>query len=475
SSGLALVAALALVAGCSSGEGVAPDAGELRDAAVLDVGVRDGAADPDASGADAAPDASAPRDAEARDATPDDAGAFDPGPEPADVLRPIAGELTILQLDIPAGAALALGESAIIVGPDGTLVLVDVGNGSHDDDVRDVVRALNTRDLVPARGFAARSPMQVEWIVITHFHGDHFGALEDLFSGREPIELVHGLVHRGFVDLGDGANAGDFAAFCALLRGPLAQRDVPLCTSPATPSTCALDAPGAPFAADACPGLSLGDLLDPSDDGATYLPLGDGARLTLLAADGFVSDGTTSTAMTPFGHDDSNEENARSLVGLVHFGAFRYHFAGDLTGSGEPGEPDAESHVVDALGPSFHGAVGVDVVHANHHARRTSSNASFVDLLAPIDGRARNVVAGINASYVGSPHRDVVDAWTGGGRLGAGALWVTDVAAGGATGASVVDAGGAPIIVQTRSRGAGYWIQAAGAPLVSRAFASVRL
>src|SRR6185295_6232739 len=86
-----------------------------------------------------------------------------------------AGELTIVQLDLPA---TSLGESALVVGPDGTTVLIDVGNGSHVDDIFD---ALGTE--------------AVDWVVLPHFHGDHIGAMPMLL--HHGLEVRRGIIHRG--------------------------------------------------------------------------------------------------------------------------------------------------------------------------------------------------------------------------------------------------------------------------------------
>jgi Metallo-beta-lactamase superfamily len=375
------------------------------------------------------------------------AAPFDAGPEPTSTLRPIPGELTIIQLDLSSGIP-SIGEAAIVVGPDGTTVLIDVGNNSHDDDVRGAVLALNTVDLTPARGFTARDPLAVDWVVLTHFHGDHIGAMTDLLTSSQALKVQQGIVHRGFVDLGAGTNEADVTALCTLVRTPaLSPLDVPLCTA-ASQAPCSGWTQLHP--ATDCPGLR-----------APPLQLGGGATLTFLAADGR----TASAAAPAFPNDTSNQENARSIVGEIHHGAFRYHFAGDLTGAGTTAEPDVETFVAAQRDG------GADVIHVNHHARNTSSNAAFVAALAPSDGRARNAVAGINPAYLGSPQPEPVSAWLDTGRLGDGQLWVTRVASGGTTHARIVDAKAA-VIVQTIAAGAGYRVQAASTPPVSRAFTS---
>ena len=472
-----VVVALALLGGVgcggpSEGEG---DAGVGHDAG-HDAGI--GALD-----ADEPPglDASA-GDASAGDAGPIDAGdpvdaptpAGDAGPAPTTILQPAPGEVTILQMDLPVGIVPQLGEAAILVGPDGTLVLLDVGNSGHDDDVRDLVVELNTRWITPARGFPrTRGRREVDWIVLSHFHSDHIGAMEDLLTGSEPLDVVGGVVHRGLVDVGPGVTESDYTALCDLLTGTHAHLDVRLCAG-AGPGRCGVDA-ASTNPATSCEGLFGGDLSDPADDVARepgHLDLGGGARLVFLGADGFVSDGTSARALA-FGSTDSNEENARSLVTLVSHGRFRYHWGGDLTGSGEPTEPDVESHVVRTAGDAFYGPLGMDVVHAHHHVRATSSNTTFVEATAPADGRSRNVVGGVNPAYVLSPYPEVLARWADGARLGIGAIWLTDTATGGGSHASLV-VSGAAVIVQTSGGGAGYWVQAASDAPITRGFSTVR-
>lgn len=439
-------------------DGGGADAGRADSGATIDAGVRDAGS----------------VDAGSVDAGVDDAGSFDAGAEPTSILRPLPGELTIIQMRLPG--LVQLGEAAVLVGPDGTMVLMDVGNSSHDDEVRGLVRALNTSWVTPANGFPrARGPLEVDWIVLSHFHSDHIGGFRDLCTGPDAVQVTRGVVHRGYVDVGAGLTESDYRDLCDQLRGPMMALDVPLCTaSPAAPCNPA-DFAG-PHPATACAGLFLGDLDDALDDGLaepSFLDLGDGARMVFVAADAFVSDGSTPTQRTAFGHSDSNEENARSLVTIIEHGPFRYHWGGDLTGAGAVGEPDVESHLIGVAGARFYGPLGADVVHAHHHVRATSSNATFVDATAPRDGRSRNVIGGINGGHIGSPHAEVLARFGDDGRLGEGRIWITMSATGGATHPALVDAD-ADVILQTIGSGAGYRVQAARSTPESRSYRAVR-
>lgn len=399
---------------------------------------------------------------------------FDPGPEPTQPITPIPGELTIIQLYLPAGITARLGEAAILVGPDGTITLLDVGNTNHDDEIREAVRTLNT-SVLPANGFPARDPLQVDWIVVTHVHGDHSGAIDDLLVNTgEPLTGLRGIVHRGFVDVGAGLTESRYEELCSALRGPYQAVDVPLCIGAEDPP-CDPNQWAGTYDAIGCPGLHVGDLGTTADDASqapSFIDLGGGARMTFFVANGHASDGTNIVPMT-FGHADTNEENSRSLAGVVSYGAFRYHFGGDLNGTGAPGEPDVESHLVAVSAPHHYGDLGADVTHTHHHARRTSSNQPLVDALAPKDGKSRNAVAGINAVHVGSPHQEVLDIWMNNGRMGDGWFWVTE---------TTLTSGDHPrlknandnVILQTIQAGVGYRLQTAGTPLFSQAYPSVR-
>jgi len=408
----------------------------------------------------------------------DDGGVVELPPMPDGLVLPQPGELSMWHLHLEAGLSFSpLGESSLIIGPDGTLVLVDVGSASHAESVYDLVVQVNTQWLTPARGYAVRGPTEVDFVVLTHFHGDHVGAMEDLLEGPLALDVTQGIVHRGFTDVGAALNENDVEYLCGALGpgGPFAELNRPLCTT-TPPLPCDKDAWGTTFAATSC-ALHDGDLTTLLDDGTglrSHLPLGEHARLYFVAANGHVSQGDDVVA---FGGDigtvDSNQENARSIVGVVEHGAFRSHFGGDLTGEGTAEAPDVESHLATA-GHAHFGDLGVDLAHAHHHGRDTSNNLALVDLLAPTDGRSRNVVAGINAAYVGSPQADVVENFTADGRLGDGKLWVTHWARFGAVDVGVVDAEG-DVVVQTWSGGSGYFVQAASqAPPVTQRFVSVR-
>jgi hypothetical protein len=299
--------------------------------------------------------------------------------------------------------------------PDGTRFIIDVGNDSHSDDVAEAAVAF----------FGDR---HVDVVLLTHHHADHEGGLADVLDELD-VDLV---VHRGYTDLTNAANADVVEALCDA-RATVDQLEV--CVT--TRGGC--DATSAEAPASSCPGL-----------GRTF---GAGA-LALLAANGTTVDGVEyRTVVGPLLTDDSNGENARSIVAVLAHGAFRAVYAGDLTGGGSDTDP-VEAFLVEQLGPRLPAA---DVLHLSHHARDTSSSTAWLRALLPDDGRPRTALAGISTAHVGSPAGSVIENVVP--RLHGGSVFVTRVAPGGDS-SDVVSAEGGSIRVRTEAGGARYLVQA---------------
>ncbi len=100
--------------------------------------------------------------------------------------------LVIRQLALPGPA---IGVSTVVELPDGRTLLVDVGNDSHDEHVR-------------------QAAPSVDFVLLTHGHEDHAGGVDDLgdvLADATPIDEL------GVLDLGDGVSLDVF-----LVRGVLA-------------------------------------------------------------------------------------------------------------------------------------------------------------------------------------------------------------------------------------------------------------
>lgn len=275
-----------------------------------------------------------------------------PATEPTVVDPARQGSLVIEQLNLKR---MALGESALIVG-DGTVVLIDVGNEAHAPDIR--------------AALARHGVTHVDFVVLTHYHADHIGGFDKLFADGD---LTFGeVIWRGPVNLED-ANIRELAEVQAR-AGP------GLCN----PVTCDL-----PYQVQVGP-----------------------ATLTIFLADGVVATEAGPVELMR----GMRDENARSLGGVLTWGAFDFLFAGDLTGGGK-GTPDLEGAVV-AARP---GLPAIDVLQMNHHGISSSSSVPWANLLGEGD---TNVVVGANNTYLDAPSEEALAAFAP--HLGSGHVWVTE-------------------------------------------------
>jgi len=418
-----------LLPACGNGGGGSADSG-IQDASP-DSGATDGSdvdTDGDTDGdTDADSDVDSDADADA-DTDTDTDGDGDSGTDSGSDSGEPGGELIIEQI---AMTGASMGEGALVVGPDGTSVLIDVGEITH---VAAVLEAVDRR--LPERA--------VDWIVLTHYHGDHAGnfgnlLLPGLQNGNHPIEVKRGVIHRGFYDVGADLAAEDaFMEVCDVLSRPAwAPKNIVLCSGVAA-APCTGDTTGAPWPSNGCPGLLQGDLENPSDDGEgrlTTLALGKGATLTIFHADGYLASNGVIVPAADHGvsidYGQAGPENARSLAAAIRFGNFTYLFAGDLTGEGSTDSPDLEGFIADRAsdietypqGPVLIPAGAVDVLHVSHHGMTSSTNQEWVDWLLPADGQSRNAVVGGGGLYVQCPAQEVL------GRVGPrvedGYIWAT--------------------------------------------------
>ena len=419
----------------------------------------------DTPGADGGSTGDAPKSADTW--RPPDVGQVDCKqnlPVPGQRIWPEPGEVFYMQIGLIGSS---MGESAIIVGPQGRMVLVDAGNDSHDNDVRRAITSLQF-NMNKTKGFPKIPKDRVDHVILTHFHSDHSDGIEDLLRN---VSVAGRVVHRGFFDVG-ATNTVTVDKVCGTL-GKTKGLGFALCAG--TPAPCGGNWSGT-YPATGCPGLQQGDILDPKDSGPAYIKLWGETRLHLVAANGHAGNGDSYEDKVKKIGSQSNDENARSIVGVLRHGKFRLLINGDLTGGGI-GTNDLESFYATRLGPQVD-QLGVDVLHAAHHARKTSTRQQWANRVLPKDGRDRNVVMGISPAHTGSPHQSVIDVIFDGNRLGEGLGWATLITPSGSHHNKLVNAKEEGfILVRTLKGGQGYVVQAVDTKdnvIKTRAYYSVR-
>lgn len=218
------------------------------------------------------------------------------------------------------------GNATLFVAPSGQSALIDTGNGGTAA-VRDTERILEaTRDA---------GLTQIDHLITTHWHGDHFGGTEEL-AKRIPIKAYYD-------------------------HGPTVQ--------PQEASTA--------FLRDVYPKLTSGaarTILAPGDK----VPIA-GLDWSILASAGAVlrrslpGGGSVNPHCAAFKPQEADPtENAQSVASAITFGAFKVVHPGDLTWNKEaelmcPNNP---------VGP-------VDVLIVGHHAQSVSNAEVIVHALRP--------------------------------------------------------------------------------------------
>lgn len=216
--------------------------------------------------------------------------------------------------DPPAGlsvvvVAVGQGDGIVLRAPDGTVHVVDAGPSGQ-----------GTAAMLPA--IAALQPTGYGYTVLSHFHDDHHGGLDEVLAAL-PFQLA---LDRG--DLNRPSNAG----VNAYLAAAGARRQT----------------------------IVLGGVY----------ALGGGAVLRCIAVDGGIVGGAF---VDPT--QSQQEENSRSIALRLDYGQFSMWLGGDLTGGGN-GTADVESPASLACGD-------VDVYKLNHHGSNTSTNLNLVTRLSP--------------------------------------------------------------------------------------------
>lgn len=226
------------------------------------------------------------------------------------------------------------GTSVLVIGPDGTTILLDGGNNGKGSG--EVVPYLESIGLQSVDG--------LDYMIASHLHADHLGGLDEvILEGYDVRKKIYD-------------NGSDYWTQTVEEFKEASERTT----------------------AGSSEKIPLG----------TVIPLGDCAMATCVTADGeILGHGNVENALV--------NENDRSIGILIEYHQFQYLFAGDLGGGSDDSvctgrktlQVNVETPLVSSLlpegGASLLGTLGIEVLHVNHHGSESSTNSDWMNLLTP--------------------------------------------------------------------------------------------
>ncbi|HUL75017.1 MAG TPA: MBL fold metallo-hydrolase [Vicinamibacterales bacterium] len=270
--------------------------------------------------------------------------------------------------------ATGRGNSALLIYPDGTTLLIDAGDAgptAYADPRPDGSRPPAEWIARYVTHMTAGRDARLDYALVTHFHPDHIGVI----TGKEPMSKTGDYRLSGITDVGD-----------RLPIGTLIDRGYDYQPPPASDQMFAnyrrfLDAQVSTRhlqVVHASPGRT--DQLAPQHGGATSAPF----AVRIIAANNLIWTGQGDAARVRFPPldqipmaDDRPNENMCSIALRVSYGKFDFFTGGDMPGYPVPGAPawhDLETDVAKVIGPT-------DVHIVNHHGSIEEENPFFLATL----------------------------------------------------------------------------------------------
>ena len=244
------------------------------------------------------------------------------------------------------------GNAAFMIFPDGTTLLVDAG-AVPDRPGLELGPARPDSSRTPGewiaqyiQDFSLRTPASLDYVLVTHYHDDHIGALADV-ARLVPIGRLY---DRGETPSPPAAPLTDRYRE---LRRTLGSR---------------------------------AETIRPGRSDQIVARNYPGFEVRNVAANGIVWTGKGTSTVSAFPQNWTSlakelqpSENSFSAALLIRYGAFRYFTGGDLPGiplDGSPAWHDLETPVARAIG-------AVDVAVLDHHGWLDSTNPFFLKTLQP--------------------------------------------------------------------------------------------
>ncbi|MCP4897568.1 MAG: MBL fold metallo-hydrolase [bacterium] len=312
------------------------------------------------------------------------------------------------------------GDSTLIIGPNGTIVLIDAGDAGYFGNP-------NGGEIV-FEYLEDQGITHLDYIVVTHRDADHVGGFAFGASVTYPESLLFADRVSGSIenypgtadhdDDGDGKTDfdGDDGCGADAIEVPDPQEIGYGGTDPYFPQMAAFDNEEEGTTTYCNLSKTFRRYIQSVTSGGVRFPLGsytalmaqynnpidlgDGATLTIVCSNGFIADNPVRVP----GSDVTSEPNSRSIGVYVEYKDFDYLVAGDITGNTGA---QVEQALRDLLVSISDSPVGdpLDVLRINHHGSNTSSEQTFLE-----DTMAETAVisCGDGNSY-GHPTQEVVD------------------------------------------------------------------